>query len=131
MLNEMIESLEEFQDKFEMEPDKELWATLIEEETTEMLKEVVDVLYVIAGGYVAVRRTDADEEQLKVLENSLLTCYYDFSGVFGQPAINEAFRRVHTSNLSKLGEDGKPIRREDGKVMKGPNYQPPVLEDLV
>ena len=31
----------------------------------------------------------------------------------------------------KLGDDGKPIYREDGKVLKGPNYQPPDLSDLV
>ena len=43
----------------------------------------------------------------------------------------EATDRVHKSNLSKLGLDGKPIRRRDGKVMKGPNYQPPNLSDLV
>ena len=34
---------------------------------------------------------------------------------------------VHNSNMSKLGEDGKPIYREDGKVMKGPNYWEPDL----
>ena len=45
--------------------------------------------------------------------------------------LDEALNRVHGSNMSKLGEDGKPIRREDGKVLKGPNYQPPNLTDLV
>ena len=45
--------------------------------------------------------------------------------------LDEALDRVHKSNLSKLGEDGKPIYREDGKVLKGPNYQPPNLNDLV
>ena len=45
--------------------------------------------------------------------------------------IEQALRRVHKSNMSKLGEDGKPIKREDGKVLKGPNYQPPDLSDLV
>ena len=48
---------------------------------------------------------------------------------FGLP-LCEVFERVHQSNMSKLGEDGKPIYREDGKVMKGPNYQPPQLGDL-
>ena len=33
--------------------------------------------------------------------------------------------------MSKLGLDGRPIRRNDGKVLKGPNYQPPNLKDLV
>ena len=45
--------------------------------------------------------------------------------------LDEALRRVHRSNMSKLGDDGKPIYREDGKVLKGPNYQPPNLTDLV
>lgn len=45
--------------------------------------------------------------------------------------LEQALRRVHTSNMSKLGEDGKPIKREDGKVLKGPNYQPPDLTDLI
>jgi len=45
--------------------------------------------------------------------------------------LDEAFKRVHESNMSKLGADGKPIYREDGKVLKGPNYLPPNLSDLV
>ena len=43
----------------------------------------------------------------------------------------EAFIRVHKSNMSKLGEDGKPVYREDGKVKKGPNYRKPDLSDLI
>jgi len=42
-------------------------------------------------------------------------------GVNGEPVAAE----VQRSNLSKLGADGKPVRREDGKVMKGPNFTPP------
>ena len=45
--------------------------------------------------------------------------------------LDAALDRVHQSNMTKLGEDGQPIRREDGKVLKGPNYQPPNLTDLV
>ena len=52
-----------------------------------------------------------------------------FAVTFGLP-LCEVFERVHQSNMSKLGEDGKPVYREDGKVMKGPNYQPPQLDDL-
>jgi len=40
-------------------------------------------------------------------------------------------RRVFDSNLSKLDDNGRPIRNEHGKVLKGPNYRPPVLDDLV
>jgi NTP pyrophosphatase (non-canonical NTP hydrolase) len=42
----------------------------------------------------------------------------------------EALRRVHKSNMSKLDDEGKPIYRNDGKVLKGPNYKPPFLDDL-
>jgi predicted HAD superfamily Cof-like phosphohydrolase len=43
-----------------------------------------------------------------------------------------AFDEVHRSNMSKLGADGKPIRRpEDGKVLKGPNYFEPDLGQFV
>ena len=45
--------------------------------------------------------------------------------------LDEALDRVHQSNMTKLGEDGKPIRREDGKVLKGPNYKAPDLTDLL
>ena len=45
--------------------------------------------------------------------------------------IEQALRRVHKSNMSKLGDDGKPVTRKDGKVLKGPNYKPPDLSDLV
>ena len=45
--------------------------------------------------------------------------------------LDEALNRVHESNMSKLDKDGKPIYREDGKVLKGPNYKPPDLSDLI
>ena len=45
--------------------------------------------------------------------------------------LEEAMNRVHKSNMSKLGLDGTPIRRRDGKVLKGPNYDPPNLKDLI
>lgn len=44
--------------------------------------------------------------------------------------MEQAFKRVHDSNMSKL-EDGQVLRREDGKVMKGRDYKPAVLSDLV
>lgn len=45
--------------------------------------------------------------------------------------LEEAMCRVFRSNMSKLDSNGKPIYREDGKILKGPNYQPPDLSDLV
>lgn len=48
----------------------------------------------------------------------------------GEEGALVVMRRVHVSNLSKLGADGRPVLREDGKYLKGPNYKPPDLEDL-
>lgn len=45
--------------------------------------------------------------------------------------LEEMFDEVHRSNMSKLGADGKPVRREDGKVLKGPNYSPPDLKSII
>lgn len=48
-----------------------------------------------------------------------------------QHKIEEVFNEIQRSNMSKLGEDGNPIYREDGKVMKGPNYfKPNILKIL-
>jgi predicted HAD superfamily Cof-like phosphohydrolase len=48
-----------------------------------------------------------------------------------QNKIEEVFDEIQRSNMSKLGEDGKPIYREDGKVMKGPNYFKPDFSKLL
>ena len=45
--------------------------------------------------------------------------------------LDEAMDRVHKSNMSKLDENGQPIFRADGKVLKGPNYKQPFLGDLI
>ena len=49
---------------------------------------------------------------------------------FGLPS-QEVFDEIHRSNMSKLGEDGKPILREDGKILKGPNYSPPDIKSIL
>lgn len=48
-----------------------------------------------------------------------------------QHIIEEVFDEIQDSNMSKLGADGKPIYREDGKVMKGPNYRKPDLKQFL
>ncbi len=45
--------------------------------------------------------------------------------------IEAVFDEIQRSNMSKLGEDGKPIYREDGKVMKGPNYFKPDFSKII
>jgi predicted HAD superfamily Cof-like phosphohydrolase len=48
-----------------------------------------------------------------------------------QHKIEAVFDEIQRSNMSKLGEDGKPIYREDGKVMKGPNYFKPNFTEIL
>lgn len=48
-------------------------------------------------------------------------------GIDLEPVVAE----IHASNMSKLGEDGRPIYREDGKVLKGPNYFPPNIRRVL
>lgn len=68
--------------------------------------------------------------------DALIDLQYVLDGAFlsfGLQAVKDlAFDEVHRSNMSKLGADGKPIRREgDGKVMKGPNYFAPDLGKFI
>ena len=48
-----------------------------------------------------------------------------------QHKIEEVFNEIQRSNMSKLGADGKPIYREDGKVLKGPNYFKPNIKAIL
>ena len=48
-----------------------------------------------------------------------------------QDKIEEVFDEIQRSNMSKLGNDGNPIFREDGKVMKGPNYFKPNISKIL
>lgn len=74
------------------------------------------------------QREENQIHQLKELADLVFVCY-QFAAARGWN-LDLAMTRVFESNMSKL-VDGKPFRREDGKVLKGPNYQPPVLDDLI
>ena len=102
---------------------KQLWDmqfSLITEEYLEF-SEAVDECY--ADPENVDRRT----ELVKELSDLVFVCY-QFAAAFNID-LDEAMSRVFESNLSKLDEQGKPIFRADGKVLKGPNYEPPDLSD--
>ena len=67
-------------------------------------------------------------ELLKELADVVFVCY-QFAATYGLD-LDEAMERIYQSNMSKLDEQGKPIYREDGKVLKGPNYKEPDLTHL-
>lgn len=95
-------------------------------------EEIAELNYEIDALVKELESTDAttSETQLKMFKE-LADVQYVLSGLaisFGIP-IEEVFKRVHQSNMSKL-VDGKPLKRADGKFLKGPNYQKPHLDDL-
>lgn len=83
----------------------ELKEALANNDTLETLDALIDLQYVLDGAFLS----------------------------FGLQSVKQAaFEEVHRSNMSKLGADGKPIRRpEDGKVMKGPDYFRPDLAQFI
>ncbi len=122
-----LEQVQEFHESFDLPvngaPDisdsktNTLRINLIAEELEELQEALA------AGDLVEV--LDALTDLQYVLDGAYLS--------FGlQHLKHEAFDEVHSSNMSKLGADGKPIRREsDGKVLKGPDYRRPDLAQFV
>lgn len=90
-------------EQLEMEHERSKPGT--SEQWAHLMKELADLQYVLSGTLITFH------ELFRV----------DFDTVFN---------RVHQSNMSKLDDQGKPIRDEGGKVMKGPNYEEANLEDL-
>ena len=94
---------------------------LIEEECAEFLEAADEV-------YADPENDKNRAELLKELSDLVFVCY-QFAAAFNLD-LDEALRRVYESNMSKLDEQGNVIYRADGKVLKGPNYQPPELNGL-
>ena len=72
-------------------------------------------------------------KNLKEIADALTDILYVTYGAGYAYGINldKCFKEVQRANMSKLGEDGKPIYNEKGKVMKGPNYSEPNLKQFV
>lgn len=106
-----------------------LRANLILEETKELLWELG---FAIEGSARLEARLPAPIDLQKVAKESadLLYVTYGTAASLGIP-IDKVYDEVHTSNMSKLTKDGQVLRREDGKVLKGPLYREPDLSFLV
>jgi predicted HAD superfamily Cof-like phosphohydrolase len=97
-------------------PTLQLRMRLIDEEYREARAELVKLM--------RPQRIEAQVTILRALLKELADLRYVVEGTavsLGLP-IDAAYSEVHRSNMSKLGADGKPIYREDGKVLKGPAY---------
>lgn len=143
--------LKEFIQTFEASLDPRVWSTFIGEEEKELraeldddikdrvkiLKEATDLMYVTVGfnlvaiGPEQLGLFSAEEyDRLMALVQKSSKTHEEAIEYLGDVDYIEAFRRVHKSNMSKVGEDGKVLRREDGKILKGPNYKEPDLSDV-
>ena len=80
---------------------------------------------------VAIYTPEDEQSRIHCLKelSDLIYVSFQFAAAAGW-CLDEALDRVHKSNMSKL-VDGKPLKREDGKVLKGPAYEPPYLDDLI
>ena len=126
-MKSLQEQAREWRKAFEVENDPikgniqfDLQAALIVEEYT----EVIDAICVFDQEN---KLTHSD--LLKELADLVFVCYQAAENMNWD--LDEAMRRVLESNMSKLDENGKPIRNKDGKVLKGPNYRKPDLSNLV
>ena len=120
----LSQQAKEFRSKYGLKnsgdrPPRAVQHKLIVEEFKEFLQ---------AEGMLFMHGRNHQEHALKELADLVYVCYQyaENMGWF----LDEALNRVHISNMSKLDKDGKPIYREDGKVLKGPDYKPPDLSDL-
>jgi len=132
-MNKYEEKVKEFHQAMEMAIDApytapllQLRQKLINEEVSELNVEI-NTLLAELDSFGTINK----ETKLKMFKE-LADLQYVLSGMvvaLGIP-MEEVFTRVHQSNMSKL-VNGKPLKREDGKVLKGPNYKKPDLSDLV
>lgn len=83
----------------------------------------------------ALEGTASAEQRLVGIADALGDQLYILCGTIlkhgMQHIIEDVFAEIHSSNMSKLGPDGKPILREDSKILKGPNYFKPNLKPIV
>jgi predicted HAD superfamily Cof-like phosphohydrolase len=99
-------------------------------EKTPMMTGVAELRYELIREELEEMREALDNKDLIGIADALTDLLYVVYGAghsFGLD-LDACFNEVHRSNMSKLGADGKPIYREDGKVLKGENYSPPDLE---
>ena len=104
---------------------KQLWdmqVGLINEESCEFLEAAEEL-------YADPEDPNLREALVKELSDLVFVCY-QFAAAFNID-LDEAMFRVFESNLTKLDDSGLPILREDGKVLKGPNYKAPDLSACV
>ena len=122
--NKFYESVKEFQEAFGQTPSIHRRVKLIKEEYKELM-EAIPLSLVFSYSSVEPMPSDKIKKEAADLLYVLTGLFVDYG--WDMDAI---FDKVHESNMSKLGDDGKPIYREDGKVLKSSNYKEPDLSGV-
>lgn len=118
---------------------------LIAEEFVELLEDGIDMYDPTAAGDVAIILRDYNDALARavalgdasvnrvMVADALGDMIYVIYGMAIEMGIDleAVVQEIHRSNMSKLGADGGPIYRDDGKVMKGPNYFKPDLQKVL
>ena len=121
----LSDQAKEFRSKYNLKNSAERQTRAVQHNIiVEEFKEFLE-----AEGMLFMHGRNHQTDALKELADLVYVCYQYAENMSWN--LDEAMNRVHESNMSKLDEDGKPIYRDDGKVLKGPNYKPPDLSDLV
>tara|TARA_R100001082_G_scaffold72519_1_gene41511 strand:+ start:1059 stop:1439 length:381 start_codon:yes stop_codon:yes gene_type:complete len=121
----LTDQAKEFREKYNIQNSQVLGTRTYQKNLiVEEFKEFIE-----AEGMLFRKNPDIHADTLKELADLVYVCYQYAANMSW--FLDEALDRVHKSNMSKLGDDGKPIYRDDGKVLKGPNYAPPDLRDLI
>ena len=95
--------------------------------------KIISLRYDLINEELAELKDAINKKDIKEVADALTDILYVTYGAghaFGID-LDKCFKEVQNSNMSKLGEDGKPIYNEKGKVMKGPNYFKPNLRKFV
>lgn len=122
-----ISAVHEFHSAFGLGIKKVPTANLGEAKNTlrfNLMKEENEEYFEAANNNDLVEVADALGDMLYILCGTIIE-----HGM--QDKIEEVFNEIQRSNMSKLGADGKPIYREDGKVLKGPNYFKPNIAEIL
>jgi len=124
--------------RFPMEKIRQLRFDLIEEELDELdvaMKKQEELEETNDNGELSSESEFINDSQENLIEiadalTDLLYVVYGAGHAYGIN-LDACFDEVQRSNMSKLDENGKAIKREDGKILKGPNYSPPNLRGIV
>jgi len=126
-MKQQLTAVEAFHDAYrvpkETQPQAIVAETLVDLRFNLMQEENEEYLEAARRGDL-VEIADALGDMMYILAGTMIT-----HGM--QHVIHDVFDEIHRSNMSKLGEDGQPIYREDGKVMKGPNYFKPDIQSIL